>query len=158
MNQELLHKLFDYKDGKLHWKESPSRNVKAGDVAGSLDSRGYFKTRINGKYYRNHRLIFLYHHGFTPSVIDHIDGDISNNKITNLRAATNTQNQFNSKKRSDNTSGVKGVLWSKRLQKWFVQIKVDGKQKYCGSYSSIEEAIRVAKEMRRQYHAEFARS
>ena len=100
MNQELLHSLFDYKEGKLHWKESQSRNVKAGDVAGHYGNRRYAQIRINGKYYLKHRLVYLYHHGDLPPeplVIDHINRDRFDNRIENLRAVNKSENQRNNK-------------------------------------------------------------
>ena len=100
MNQELLHSLFDYKEGKLHWKESPSRNVKDGDIAGHFGKRRYAQIRINGKYYLKHRLVYLYHHGHLPPeplVIDHINRNRFDNTIENLRAVTKSENQRNNK-------------------------------------------------------------
>lgn len=104
MNQELLHTLFYYKDGKLYWKASPSRNVKADDIAGHYGNRRYAQIRINGKYYLKHRLVYLYHHGYFPPkplVIDHINRNRFDNRIENLRAVTKSVNQRNNKHRQE---------------------------------------------------------
>jgi len=66
-------------------------------------------------------LIFLYHHGYLPKFVDHIDGNKKNNRIENLREATKSQNAMNQKVSTRNTSGIKGVMWHKRDKKWFVQ-------------------------------------
>jgi len=160
ISQSELQKLFKYnkETGDFIRKVKTAIATSVGEKAGYKNKQGYVQMRIQGKTYQAHALAWLYMFGEIPTLIDHIDGNRSNNAITNLRIADRSINGFNREKKSESSSVFKGVLWSKRLQKWFVQIKVDGKQKYCGSYSSIEEAIRVAKEMRRQYHAEFARS
>ena len=157
MNQALVQQLFDYKDGCLYWKESPSKSVRAGSLAGTSNHRGYWKTRIHGKYYGNHRLIFMHFNGYVPNYVDHIDGNTSNNRIENLRDSTPTQNQLNSRLHKNNTSGAKGVVWSRRMNKWFVQLKVNGTQKYFGSYKDIDYAKFIADAMRYKYHKEFAR-
>ena len=105
MNQELLHSLFEYKDGRLFWRESPSRNVKAGDVAGHFGKRRYAQIRINGKYYLKHRLVYMYHYGHLPEaplVIDHINRNRFDNSIENLRAVTKSENQRNNKFKAQN--------------------------------------------------------
>lgn len=97
------------------------------------------------------------HHGYLPDVIDHIDGDILNNKIENLRPATHTQNMRNTKLSSRNNSGVKGVNWDKKSNKWRVHISVDGKTKTFGRFKDMELAELIAIEARDKYYGEFAR-
>jgi hypothetical protein len=95
---KLLHELFLYKDGKLFWKKEPkSGRVKAGDRAGSSGKNAYRTVGVDGKYYMEHRLIWRMHHpkGEMPFVLDHIDGDILNNRIENLRAVSQKENQQN---------------------------------------------------------------
>jgi hypothetical protein len=112
---------------------------------------------VGGKHYRLHRVIFFMHHGYLPDVIDHIDGDILNNKIENLRPATHTQNMRNTKLSSRNNSGVKGVNWDKKSNKWRVHISVDGKTKTFGRFKDMELAELIAIEARDKYYGEFAR-
>ena len=157
LTQELVQSLFEYKDGELYRKVKTNRNIKIGDKAGSLRDDGYSHTMINGKLYKNHRIIFLCHHGYLPQFIDHIDGNPSNNRIENLREATLTQNQYNSKTPYNNTSGIKGVSWHKKHEKWEVTLQINGKSKYFGIYENIELAELVAIEARNKYHGNFAR-
>lgn len=158
ISQDLLQSIFEYKDGKLHWKISPANNVKIDDLAGSIDSHGYSQIKIKQKLYLTHRLIFLMFKGYLPKYIDHADGNRLNNKIENLREATFSQNQHNRKVGKNNTSGVKGVIWIKKQKKWSVRFKVDGKQKHFGCYKDIDYARFVVNAMRHKYHKEFSKS
>ena len=157
ITQQLVKNLFDYRDGVLYWKIQPSNCVQVGDKAGALTGKGYLQTGINGKNYKNHRVIFLMHYGFLPAEIDHIDGNRTNNNIENLREATRSENNCNARTRADNTSGVIGVCWHKRDKIWQVRISVYGKEKYFGRYDNLEQAKLVAIELRSKYHGEFAR-
>ena len=86
-------------------------NAKAGDSVGCLNSSGYFTTRINKNVCGVHRLVWMFHNGDIPCgmVIDHIDGDITNNNIANLRVVTRKHNSQNCKKAKNNTSGATGI-------------------------------------------------
>ena len=156
---ERLQELFDYKDGQLIWKIKKARANK-GDVAGCESSRNgvlYRQIKVDGKLYLAHRLIFLYHHNYLPIQVDHIDGNGLNNRIENLRGADACKNSLNSKLKSSNTSTSKNVSWNKQRNKWMVQAKVDGKQRYFGLYDDFELADLVAAEVRGKFHGQFAR-
>ena len=155
ITQDYVKQLFEYRDGELFWKVSVGK-AKVGKKAGSLKLNGYFNTGINGKVYRNHRLVFLMHHGYLPKCVDHIDGNCLNNKIENLREATHSQNSQNGKFRTNNTSSAKGVFWSKKFNKWVIQISINNKHKYFGMYKDLELADLVAQEARDKYHGAFA--
>ena len=156
MNQETVKKLFTYKDGNLYWAMKPSYKINIGDLAGSLRSTGYVAVMVDGKYYKNHRLIFLWNYGFLPKYIDHINGNPADNRIENLRAASLSQNQFNRKKSSTSTTGCKNVFFNKKDKKWVVKIRVNGTRKHLGTFSNLELADLVATEARDLYHKEFA--
>jgi hypothetical protein len=160
LSKELLHELFEYNDGELYWKKRPSKKsvkVKPGNKAGTLCNNFYCQIRINGEYYYSHRIIFAMFHGFFPNSVDHIDGNRSNNKIENLRQATQTQNNYNAFMRSDNTSGYKNVYWDKRSNKWLVTVKVEQKTKHIGYFKNINMANNAAILARKQYYGEYAR-
>lgn len=145
LTQDLLGELFDYKDGELYWKIRKAQRIKIGDLAGS-GNNDYRAIQINGKLYYTHRLIFLYHHGYLPKYLDHIDGNPLNNDISNLREVTNQENSRNRKKHKSHngkptSSKFKGVSWNKEKQKWESQIYIDGKPKHLGLFTSeIESA------------------
>lgn len=158
LTQEYLQKVFDYKDGNLFWKIRKSNCIQIGDKAGCIDTNGYSKVRINKKMIGTHRLIFMFHYGFMPFYVDHIDRDVKNNKIENLREATNSQNQWNTIKNIRNTSGYKNVLFRKDRNKWTCRFKVNGKNIMRGSFDTPEEASIYAEKLRIQFHKEFANS
>lgn len=146
--------LFEYQDGKLIWLVDRQLKVK-GTEAGYMANSGYRLVRFNKSYFLVHRIIFCMHHGFTPEKVDHIDGDTSNNRIENLREASHSENICNAKLRSTNTSGHKGVYWSKVHQKWITQIKKDGVAdiKY---FNNADDAVASIKAQRIALHGEFA--
>jgi len=153
-----VNHFFDYSpEGRLVWRVNKS-NVKAGTLAGYLDrTTGYMKVRVDKKDYPLHRLIFLWHHGYLPVYIDHIDGNTQNNKIENLRAATCSENQRNSKIRKDSKTGVKGVCVHKSSGKFTAQLKVAGNKRYLGLFDTIEDAEQAIRLAREQQHGDFAR-
>jgi hypothetical protein len=154
ITQENLKQLVDYVDGMLVAKTN-SKCRKVGDTLSSLTDKGYLRSGVCGKSYRVHRLVFLYHHGYMPIQVDHIDGNRMNNKIENLRDATSSQNNQNRKATS--SSGVKGVVWHKQSKKWVASICVNRKSVHLGSFLSIEEAALVANRARKLAHGEFYR-
>ena len=159
VTKELLHELFEYRDGVIYWKRKPSalaNRTKVGSQAGHKNKEGYTNTMVNKKYYGNHRLIFMMHYGYFPEEVDHKDNNPSNNKIENLRAATHKDNMRNTKFQKDNKTGVKGVTWDKSKNKWQAGIGVNDKFKLVGRFDTIEDAEKAIKEARKKYHGEFA--
>ena len=156
VTKEYLISIFDYKDGNLYWKEKVSDKVVIGSKVGSL-KHGRPSTKINKKDYYLHRLIFCMHYGYFPEMVDHIDGNILNNKIENLRGCNKFENARNSKRPITNTTGVKGVQWKKDKNKFKVEIWVDKKPRFFGYYDSLDEAKLIAISARNKHHKEFAR-
>lgn len=160
ITQDYLKQIFEYKNGKLIWKLKVSRKNNIGQIAGTktvnLNNR-YKVVGLNNKNYLLHRLIFAWHYGIFPKEIDHIDGNVLNNKIENLRIATHEENQRNGKLRKNNNSGCKNVSYRKRDKVYHVSINVGGKVKHIGVFKDLELADLVAQEARNKYHKEFAR-
>ncbi len=158
MNKEEVSSLLRYSDGKLYWRQG-RKGVKDIRVeAGSSSGRqGRRRIMIDGELLFTHRLIFLLHHGYLPEVVDHKDGNVLNNDISNLRAATVHLNNYNRSLDSNNTSGIKGVSWHKRDCRWIVQVGVGGIRITVGRFKDIELAELVAVEFRNKYHGDFAR-
>lgn len=103
----------------------------------------YRRIGIDGVYYAEHRLAWLYIHGHeVPEFIDHINGDGLDNRIINLRKASLVQNQANKSKSKANTSGFKGVVFDKRnkTHPWYSSIKIAGKT-YRKHFKTKNEAI-----------------
>ena len=161
ITQERLRELFEYRDdGNLIRKVSVGgTRARKGDVVNTSSSSGYYIVGIDKKKYLIHRLIFLYHRGYLTKglLLDHIDGNKTNNRIENLREVTKSQNAHNSKLRVDNTSGVKGVAWDELTQKWCSRIKLNRKTYYFGFYDTIEEAKAAAIAGRNELHGDFAK-
>jgi len=159
LTQEEAHRLFEYKDGVLLWKEHPraSRKPKDNMEAGTSSGHGYRKIRRGNKTYYTHQLIFLMQHGYIPKVVDHIDGNTENNQIENLRESSKSLNACNSKLPSNNTSGTKGVVWGKRENKWIARVQINKKVIHLGIFHDLELASLVADEARLLYHGKHAR-
>lgn len=158
MDQKTALELFEYRDGALYWRVKPCRRDPVGMKAGHLDpARGYVTINYRRKRYYAHRIIYLMHNGYLPPEVDHIDGDKSNNRISNLRACTHAQNGQNKAAQANNKAGVKNVVWDKNRSKWVVYMKVNGKNTNFGGFDDIEMAAFVASELRDKHHGEFAR-
>jgi hypothetical protein len=132
--------------GDLLWRVAPNSRAVAGQRAGTITKNGYVRIEltIEGKRccVMAHRLVWLLHTGAWPSAdIDHRDNCRRNNKITNLRQATNSQNQCNTKLRRNNSSGHKGITWNIKEQKWVVTMGHGGKPGYIGIFNKKEDAI-----------------
>jgi len=155
MKNELLKK-YRYEDGNLYRLNSTG-GQKINSVAGwetICNSKKYRKITINYKTYYLHQIIFMLHHGYIPKYIDHADGNSLNNKIENLREATQSQNVHNSLARKTNTSGIKGVGFYKN--KWKAAIMVNGKHISLGSYDDKQEAALAYKLGAEKYFGEFS--
>ena len=144
----------------LRWKVLRAPRVKARDIAGSLRKDGYYHTLIDGKFYDNHRIVYALYHNLEldklPKYLDHKDRNPSNNDPCNLRPVTYFQNQGNRSMSKNNTSGVKGVHWSRHAKKWHADIKIDRKKKHLGYFDNIDDAARAYKEASRLYFGEFS--
>ena len=155
MSQEEVRNLFDYKDGNLLWKKNPRGRKSTDPVAGTLNRSGYVVITVDGKKLHAHRLIWTYFNGWPEKWIDHINLDSTDNRIENLRLCERHSNCQNSKTRTDNTSGVKGLSWSSAYGKWVMQIHANGK-KYSKLFFDFEEAKEFTEFVREIVHGEFA--
>lgn len=149
LTQALVKEFFDYHEGRLI-RRSDNKNVETPSKKGP--NKYYYVVWAWSKIWLSHRIIFLWHHGYLPKRIDHIDGCSLNNKIENLREVTQSQNLQNIRKKKTNTSGYKGVSWSKRRECWVAQITVDRKCRNLGGYQTKELAYEAYQAAAAKYH------
>lgn len=170
--RELL--TYDPETGKLFWMERPvsmfngerelSANKWNSRFAGReaftcvLDS-GYRTGLVFRKAYKAHRVAWAIFHGRWPrGQIDHVNGDKQDNRIINLREASQSENKRNTAIYRNNTSGYKGVCWHRATGKWISQIGLGGKQIRLGYFNDPAEAHAAYCEAAKKYHGEFART
>lgn len=153
VTQARLKELFVYKEGALWNKVTRNNHVKAGTPAGHKSDRGYINIRVDQRMYRAHRLIFLFHHGWLPKLIDHIDCDRTNNRIENLRACTKSENGMNRAK-STSSTGFRNVY--RNGEKFYVSLRKQGKTVHIGIFSSVKDAAVAAARARAEHYGEFA--
>lgn len=142
LTQELLKEWFDYNDGKLYWRKTKSNIIK-GSLAGAYGKRvdNRRTIRFNSIIYPASRLIFLWHHGYLPNIVDHKDRDPTNDRIENLRPATKSQNAINRIKQKNTSSKYLGVCI--KGNKWQANITVDKNTLCLGTFSSEIEAAKA---------------
>ena len=153
--QSRFHELFAYVDGKLVRKVSIG-SAKAGSFADYKESNGYLRVRVDGVRYGVHQIVFCMQNGYIPSMLDHINGIKTDNRIENLRVATPSQNGYNTKIKSSNTTGVKNVQWVKHMSKWQVRLRINKQIAVIGHFQDLELAELVAMEARHKYHGNYA--
>ena len=142
LTQEEVRRLLDYdpETGELRWKEW--KKGRKMDVAVGATSYGYLVIRINGRLYRNHRVIWLWYYGYFPeNEIDHINRVKSDNRLSNLREVSHTCNSRNCGMDPRNKTGVRGVSWIEKKGKWQVSIKAANKFRDLGRYEALTEAV-----------------
>lgn len=171
--QEALH--YNPETGIIYWRhDRPRTHFKtdrawkgfltrdAGNVAGTLSGGGYVLIGVGGKVLLGHRIAYALHHGIEladlPSRIDHEDRDCANNSANNLRPATHNQNMHNRCLNSDNTSGLKGVSWHVRVERWAANIRINTKKKHLGYFDTPEAAHAAYVKAANENFGEYARA
>ena len=146
-------------DGNFYYRKG-LKYKKEGDLAGCINSLGYIVlgVTIDKKCIQihAHRLAWYSEHKEIPYKIDHKDRCRSNNKSTNIRKCTSSQNAYNSSINVRNTSGVTGVSWDEHSGKWLCLVSLNKKRVCLGIYSDFEEAKDVVTKFRRENHKEFS--
>lgn len=157
--------------GKLYWKprdlkwfkDGRSQSIWNARYAGkeaftATGNHGYKIGRVLNKGYLAHRVIIAIIFGDWPQhMVDHIDGDRTNNKINNLRQSSPSENAANRGIQSNNSSGVKGIFWNKRRSKWQAAISFNGSKKHLGTFDTIDSAKSTYISASLSVHGEFAR-
>lgn len=146
--------------GELRWRVDRLSGfggviAKAGDVAGCKDGRGYVVLKTGGKRHYAHRLAWSIYYGEdAPQTIDHINGDKSDNRLCNLRAATPSQNRCNVSSTIKAASGFRGVV--RHHNRFAAYIRVQRKKTYLGAFDTPEQAHAAYAAAAEKYHGEFA--
>lgn|SRR4051812_40385439 len=166
--REILN--YDPETGRLSWRNRPVDHFKtaaqqitwnrlyAGKGAGYIDTKGYRRVAIFKIPRHAHRVCWLLYYGTCPDIIDHIDGDPLNNRISNLRAATHSQNMMNRRIHSTNASGYKGVKWDEKEKRWEARIRANGVVFKLGRFKTAEAASAAYQNASIKHHGEFARA
>lgn len=166
LDQKTLFELFEYDSvtGIFVWKTRPLSHFKskssaktcntrmAGKPVGTIDGRGYYHVNVWGKFYRLHRLAWVYVYGEQPNgIVDHIDRNPLNNAITNLRLTDNTGNNLNRSANKNAVSRYKGV--SRHTHgRWQAQTKIKGKPYHLGLFDTEKDASDAYVEFMRSIH------
>ena len=165
LTQERLCEVLKYEPetGVFTWRMKRGRAV-AGSIAGKIwtnpesQQSKYRIIRVDGHSYKAHRLAWLAVYGVWPKLyIDHIDGNGLNNAIGNLRLATLSQNQHNRGLPKNSKSGLKGVSYFSKVQRWGAQIVVNGKHHWLGYFDEPNAAHAAYCEAAVRLHKDFAR-
>lgn len=121
-------------------------------ISGSNGSN-YAATYYKGKHFRLHRIIL---NAPKNLVVDHINHDKLDNRKSNLRICSRTQNNWNTKKNINNKSGFKGVYFNKENKKWRVAITMNGERIHVGYFLDKIEAAMAYDKVISRYRKQFA--
>jgi hypothetical protein len=145
---------YDPDTGNFFWRfKKPGRNMFK--PVGTITSYGHLCTTIDGEFYYMHRLAWLYMKGVLPEdIIDHIDCNPSNNKWSNLRQASRSQNGTNCVPRGK----WKGVSWSRPWKKWVARLQENKTRKHLGYFDCPAAAHFVYQVEADKIYGEYARA
>lgn len=147
---------YDPETGMFHWLASNSPRVKIGDQAGSV-TQGYKNVQLDGALYRAHRLAWLHVYGEWPKRrIDHINGNGLDNRLCNLREASQSQNVANARRKITCKSGFKGV--TAHGSRWVASIGRAGRKMHLGVFDTPELAHAAYMSEAERRYGEFARA
>ena len=150
--------LYDPLSGELA-RCDRGHGIKPGRPTSGKNGDGYRVVRVKDRMYLVHRLAWVLTHGEWPEAdIDHINGVRLDNRIANLRPATRSLNNANSKRPRTNKSGYKGVSWHAVGRKWLAQVKADKQNHYLGLFDDPVQAHAAYVEASRVLFGEYARS
>lgn len=150
LTQERLRQLFHYDSMTgVFTRIQTNRIDRLNKPAGAPNTKGHIQIKVDGKLYVAHRLAWLYVYGTFPNdQLDHINGIKSDNRMINIREATNKQNQENVPLQSNNTSGYRGVSFDKQHQKFRAYICHNHTLIHLGLFRTAEQAGQVARSAR----------
>lgn len=145
---------YDPMTGLVKWKDS-SKKKFAGWFPGYEKHLGYKEIYVGKTKVLVHRLAWAFVYGEHPKgLIDHINGNSSDNRISNLRCVTDLENNQNiSKAKKTSKSGVRGVHFSSRINRWIAQITVNRKCSHLGCFKTVEDATKTYLKAKKEFHS-----
>lgn len=172
LTAEYVRQILDYNPdtGVFTWRMRPREHFASNrahaawnarfvnKMAGGICGKGYRLISIDNYQHLAHRLAWLYVTGEWPKEeVDHIDCKPENNSWDNLREASRLQNVANMRISQRNTSGIKGVSWEKRFNRWHARTRVNGKTVHLGYYKSKDDAALAYRLAISEIHGAYAR-
>jgi hypothetical protein len=160
--EELNHKFsFDFENGKIYWKNPPKCSKRKGDEAGcfhrTAKNKAYWVVMVKYKSIYRSRLIHYAYYGFvSEKIIDHINGDSLDDRLSNLREADRSQNIWNTKTRRTNKTGLPQGVRVMSPNRFGAKIAVRGKNISLGSFLTAESAGAAYQAARKKFFGEFA--
>lgn len=141
--------------GALHHKKK--FGVKEGSAAGNVMPSGYLRVKADGRLYLAHRIVYAMYYGEDPGhmEVDHINGDKSDNRPSNLRLATREQNRQNVSAYSSNRHGARGVWFDGRRNAYFCAVQAFGCREQFGPFDDLKKASSVYEAEARARFGEF---
>jgi hypothetical protein len=155
ITQEELKAILNYnpETGVFVWRVNRRYNLLTGKIAGCLSAYGYIGIRIYSIRHYAHRLAWLYVNGTWPTKgLDHINRIKTDNRIANLREATDAENAQNTGVFARNKTGCKGVHFDKSRKKYMAFISKDKRFINLGRFDDYDSAVKVRKIAEKQYH------
>jgi hypothetical protein len=152
---------YDPETGHIWWtKRGLARQFDK--PVGTLTKDGYICLRLISdsvsRQCANHRVAWFLYYGVWPKdQIDHINNIRTDNRVVNLREASQKENNGNMKKRRNCSSNYKGIYWDNSCNKWICTITIDYSRKYLGSYHNEEEAALAYNKAALEYFGEYAK-
>lgn len=118
-----------------------------------MTGNGYIGMYINGSHIKLHRFLLS-----PPDhmQVDHINGNKYDNRKSNLRICTQSENRCNIGTYSNSTTGYKGIRFNKKNSRYYVRLQVNGRRRELGSFTQLRAAVIAYNEAARKYHGEFA--
>ena len=143
----------DLDQGRLFWAVRKSR-VTPGQEAGTIVTGGYRRVLIDKKSYAVHKILWWFATGTWPEYLDHINLCKSDNRLSNLRVVTHSENCLNKPLQQNNSSGYKGIHFRKSTGKWVLQMRRKGRESIRESFYSLQQAVDRKRELELDFYGQ----